>query len=163
MTGGAEKSWVACFVTTNVSLATRKVVRPVDSVRWLAIAAACIPGIPALILVVMALSTQRLEDWEIGLIPLPILFALAPLVAYGLWILSRHQGGKLSFGTSLLVAGLTVFGTFLTSPVFIIGLAFAPLARDPAGTLFMGIGLLVWIATGAANFFLFLLLITNRR
>jgi hypothetical protein len=111
----------------------------------------------------MALSTQSLKDWEKGLIPLPIVFALAPLVAYGLWILSRHHGGKLSFSTSLLVVGLTVFGTVLTSPIFITALAVAPLARDPTGTLFMGIGLLVWIATGASNFLLFLLLIMNRK
>jgi hypothetical protein len=131
-------------------------------VRWLAITAACIPGIPALVLIIMA-STHSLDDWETSLIPLPVLFALAPLVAYGLWFLSRHHGGKLSFGTSLLVVGLTVFGTFITSPIFLIGLSVAPLARDATGTLFMGIGLLIWIATGASNFFLFLLLITNRK
>ena len=55
--------------------------------RWLAVAAACIPGIAALLLVVMALSTQSLEDWEKSLIPLPVLFAVAPLAAYGLWFL----------------------------------------------------------------------------
>ena len=110
----------------------------------------------------MALGTQSLEDWEKGLIPLPVLFAVAPLVAYGLWFLSRHHGGKLSFGTSLLVAGLTVFGTFITSPIFLIGLAFAPMAGDTRGFLFMGIGLLVWIATGIANVLLFVALITHR-
>jgi hypothetical protein len=135
----------------------------VDSVRWLAIAAACIPGIPALLLVVMALTTQSLEDWEKGLTPLPILFALAPLVAYGLWFLSRHHGGKLSFGTSLLVVGLTVFGTVLTLPIFLTGLVVAPLAQDKTGFLVMGIGLLVSIATFISNVLLFVLLIENRK
>jgi hypothetical protein len=148
---------------TNVALATRKLVRPVDSVRWFAIAAACIPGIPALLLVVMALSTQSLEDWEKDLIPLPILFALAPLVAYGLWILSRHQGGKLSFGTSLLVVALTVFGVFAISPIFLIGLSVAPLAQDKTGALVMGIGLLVSIATFISNVLLFVALVTYRK
>jgi hypothetical protein len=132
-------------------------------VRWFAIAAACIPGIPALLLVVLALTTQSLEEREISLIPLPVLFALAPLVTYGLWWLSRHHGGKLSFGTALLVAGLTVFGTFMTSPIFIIVLAFAPMAGDTRAIRFMGIGLLIWIATGISNVLLFAALITYRK
>jgi hypothetical protein len=116
-----------------------------------------------MLLVVMALSTQSLEDWEKGLIPLPIIFALAPLVAYGLWILSRHQGGKLSFGTSLLVVGLTVFGVFATSPIFLIGLSVAPLSQDKTGVLVMGIGLLVSIATFISNVLLFVALVTYRK
>jgi hypothetical protein len=146
-----------------VALAARKLVRPVDSVRWLAIAAACLPGIPALVLVIVALSTQSLQDWEQSLSTLSVPFALAPLAAYGLWTLSRHHGGKLSFGTSLLLVGLAVLGALAIVPAFLIGVSAAALAQDKTGALVMAIAALIGIATGLTNLFLFVLLIMNRK
>lgn len=111
----------------------------------------------------MAFGTHSLETWEHSLAPLAIPFVLAPLAAYGLWSLSRHQGGKLSFGTALLVVGLTVFGVVAIFPAFLIGLSVAPLAQDATGFLVMGIAVLVSMATFIANVLLFVALITYRK
>jgi hypothetical protein len=131
-------------------------------VRWLAIAAACIPGIPALLLVILALGTHTLELEE-SLAVFSIPFVLAPLAAYGVWTLSRHQGGKLSFGTSLFLVGLTVFAAFASVPVFLFGVVAAALGQDKTGVLVMAIAVLVAIVTAMANVLLLLILITNRR
>ena len=146
-----------------MALVTAKVVRPVNPVLWLAIATACFPGLPAMLLVITALSTRSLETWEHSLVPLCVPFVLAPLAAYGLWFLSRRQGGKLSFFTSLLVVGLTIFGVVAIFPAFLIGLSIAPLAQDATGFLLMGIAVLVSIATVISNVFLFVMLIINRK
>jgi len=145
-----------------VALVTSRVVRRVPSVRWLAIGAACVPGVPALLLVIMAISTHSLELEE-SLAVFSIPFVLAPLTAYGVWTLSRHQGGKLSFGTSLFLVGLTVFVAFGSVPVFLFGVAAAALGQDKTGVLVMAIAVLVAIVTAMSNVLLLLLLITNRR
>jgi hypothetical protein len=127
-----------------------------EDVLATAVTNASIPGVPAILLVVLGLLEPAAYGFMVPeLVPNFLPFTVGPLVVYALWFASHHPGWNwASTVASIGSVALGVGGLFLVLIMFLGLFAFAYGQGPLAGYVILA-AFLVAVATLASNFVLF--------
>lgn len=127
-----------------------------DNILGTAVANACVPGVPAILLVLLGL----LEPDAYGLmvpevVPIFLPFIVGPLVLYSLWFLSRQRGWKWASILATLGAVALAVGALFVVLIMFLGLFMFVYGQGPLAPWVAPAAFVVSLATLASNLELF--------